>query len=212
MSTAPDIHAIKAGLIASYDASADARDGRGEPAWRDRYRDAFASNLRREGKTRILEIGAGSGHSSAFFVAEGFDVVAVDLSPLNIERCRAKGVDALVADFVDLPFPDAAFDGIWSMSCLMHSPDEELPQVLAEMSRVLAAGGISTIGIWGGDGTAGMLDDGVHDPPRFFALRTDAQVQDVFGEVFSIEGFDVRPGGPEDADNEHYQIVTMSKP
>jgi len=169
-------------------------------------------SLRPEHRKRILEIGAGSGHSAAFFASQGFDVVAVDLAPLNIERCLAKGIDALVADFADLPFADSAFQGIWSMSCLMHSPDVELPQVLREMSRVLAPGGAVTIGMWGGDGTAGILDDGVHDPPRFFALRTDQQVRTMFGAVFSIESLETRPGGPEDADNEHYQIVTMRNP
>jgi SAM-dependent methyltransferase len=212
VSQTPELRAIKADLVRSYDASATVRDARGEPAWRDTYRTAFAVNLRHGHKTRILEIGAGSGHSAAFFASEGFDVVAVDLAPLNIERCLAKGIDALVADFANLPFADGAFHGIWSMSCLMHSPDVELPQVLGEMARVLAPGGAATIGMWGGDGTAGTLDDGVHDPPRFFALRTDEQVRTMFGAVFSIERLETRPGGPEDADNEHYQIVTMSKP
>ena len=58
----------------------------------------------------LLEIGAGSGHSAAFFAGEGFNVAAIDLSPLNIERCEAKGLDARVADFADLPFPDGSFD------------------------------------------------------------------------------------------------------
>lgn len=94
----------------------------------------------------------------------------------------------------------------------MHSPDVELPRVLGEMARVLAPGAVATIGMWGGEGTAGILDDGIHDPPRFFALRTDEQVRTMFGAVFSIERLETRPGGPDDADNEHYQIVTMSKP
>jgi SAM-dependent methyltransferase len=212
VNTAPDVRAIKADLVRSYDASAGERDARGEPAWRDAYRSEFASTLREERKTRVLEIGAGSGHSAAFFANDGFDVVAVDLSPLNVERCRAKGLDARVADFSDLPFADGTFDAVWSMSCLMHAPDEELPKSLSEMSRVLATGGIALVGMWGGDGRAGNLDDGVHDPPRFFALRTDEQVRRMFGEVFAVESFESRPGDSDDSGDEHYQIVTMRKP
>lgn len=212
MSTRPDVRAIKADLVRSYDASAIDRDARGEPAWRDAYRKAFAEALQRTPRTRVLEIGAGSGHSAAFFASNGLSVVAVDLALRNIERCVAKGIDALVADFADLPFSDGAFDAIWSMSCLMHSPDEELPRVLGEIARVLVPGGIVTVGMWGGDGTMGMLDDGIHHPPRFFALRTDEQVRTMFGATFEIERLETRPSGSEDLNNEHYQIVTMRKP
>jgi SAM-dependent methyltransferase len=212
VSTRPDVRAIKADLVRSYDASAIDRDARGEPAWRDAYRKAFVEALQRTSTTRILEIGAGSGHSAAFFASSGLGVVAVDLAPRNVERCVAKGIDALVADFADLPFSDGAFGGIWSMSCLMHSPDEELPRVLGEMARVLVPGGIVTVGMWGGDGTTGILEDGIHHPPRFFALRTDDQVRAMFGPFFEIERFETKPSSPEDLSNEHYQIVTMRTP
>ena len=116
---------IKQDLVLSYDSDAAARDERGEPDWRDEHREFFAATMRAEDKTRLLEIGAGSGHSAAFFVAEGFAVIATDLSPGNVARCRAKGLDARVGDFYDLDFPDDSFEAIWAMSCLMHAPDAD---------------------------------------------------------------------------------------
>ena len=212
MSTAPDARAIKADLVRSYDSTAARRDERGEPVWRDEYRAGLAATMRSEQKTRLLEIGAGSGHSAAFFTGDGFEVSAIDLSPLNIERCKAKGLDARVADFADLPFPDDSFDAIWSMSCFMHAPDAELAKAIGEMDRVLVSGGIAVVGLWGGDGSSGMVDDDVHNPPRYFAWRTDEQVHAAFGEAFVVERFEIIPEAEDSTADEHYQLLTMRKP
>lgn len=211
MSAEPDARAIKADLVRSYDSTAVRRDERGEPRWRDEHRIGLAATMRAERKTRLLEIGAGSGHSAAFFAREGFAVAAIDLSPLNIERCRAKGLDARVADFADLPFPDASFDAIWSMSCFMHAPDAELAKAVTEMDRVLMPGGIAVVGLWGGGGTTGFVDDDVHDPPRFFAWRTDDQITAAFGEAFVVEEFEIIPEAEASPLDEHYQLLTMRK-
>ena len=212
MSAAPDARAIRADLVRSYDSTAARRDERGEPQWRDEYRIGLAETMHAEHKTRLLEIGAGSGHSAAFFAGGGFSVCAIDLSPLNIERCEAKGLDARVADFADLRFPDGSFDAIWSMSCFMHAPDAELAKAIAEMDRVLVGDGIAVVGLWGGDGSTGLVDDDVHDPPRYFSWRTDDQVKAAFGEVFAIERFEIIPEAEDSSVDEHYQLLTMRKP
>ena len=211
MIAGPDARAIKADLVRTYDASANDRDERGEPGWRDAHRREFATALVGEGRTRILEIGAGAGHSSAYFAAEGFTVVATDLSPANIERCRAKGLDEYVADFTELKFADASFDAIWAMSCLMHTTDDDFAAAVDEMARVLTPGGLVTAGMWGGDGTAEVLVNDVIDPPRFFAWRTDDDVRTTFGAAFDIDAFEVIAGRPDDPREEHYQLVRMRK-
>jgi SAM-dependent methyltransferase len=206
-----DARAIKEDLVRSYDSDAVARDERGEPDWRDEHRSSFTATMQAEGKTRLLEIGAGSGHSAAFFVAEEFTVVAIDLSPANIARCRAKGLDARVGDFYDLDFPDGSFDALWAMSCLMHVPDADLPEVLCEMARVLVPGGLAMIGLWGGSGTCGTWEDDDHVPPRFYSLRTDEQAQAAFVDAFVLERFETitnRPGEPSDM---HYQLLNVRK-
>jgi len=212
VSAAPDARAIKADLVRSYDSTATRRDARGEPEWRDEYRSELAATMRTEQKTRLLEIGAGSGHSAAFFASEGFTVAAIDLSPLNIEHCREKGLDAHVADFADLPFPDCSFDAVWTMSCLMHAPDAELAEAITEMARVLVFGGIAVVGLWGGDGSTGLVDDDVHDPPRYFAWRTDEQVTAAFAEVFVVEKFEIIPAAEDGSEDERYQFLAVRKP
>ena len=207
-----DAREIKQDLVHSYDANAVARDERGEPDWRDEHRTQFAAALRSEDKVLLLEIGAGSGHSAAFFVAQGFTVTATDLSPGNVARCRAKGLDARVGDFYDLDFPDSTFDAIWAMSCLMHTPDADLPDVLNEMARVLVPGGVAMVGLWGGSGTAGVWEGDDHVPPRFYSFRTDDQVRSAFSAAFAIERFDSIANRPDDPPDMHYQLIAVRKP
>jgi len=204
-----DAREIKQDLVHSYDADAVARDERGEPDWWDEHRTLFAAAMRAEDKTRLLEIGAGSGHSAAFFVAQGFTVVATDLSPGNVARCRAKGLDARVGDFYDLDFADGSFDAVWAMSCLMHVPDTDLPDVLSEVARVLVPGGIAVFGLWGGKGTSGTWEGDDHVPPRFYALRTDDQVRAAFDETFVIEQFESIADPSSDPSETHYQLLTV---
>ncbi|MGB9358178.1 MAG: class I SAM-dependent methyltransferase [Acidimicrobiia bacterium] len=211
MTAAPDARSIKADLIRTYDASALTRDERGEPDWRDDHRNEFTATLKDEARTRILEIGAGAGHSSAFFSAQGFAVVATDLSPGNVERCLAKGLEAHVADFANLGFSNRSFDALWAMSCLMHATDEDFTIAIDEMARVLTPGGLVVAGMWGGDGTAEILEDDVVDPPRFFAWRTDDHIRAAFGAAFVIEEFRTIDGPPDDPRDEHYQLVKMRK-
>lgn len=206
-----DAREIKRDLVRSYDADAAARDGRGEPEWRNEHRRRFTAAMRAEDKNRLLEIGAGSGHSAVFFVAEGFTVIATDLSPGNVARCRAKGLDARVGDFYDLDFPDGSFDAIWAMSCLMHAPDADLPEIFDELARVLVAGGIAMIGLWGGLGTAGVWEGDDHVPPRFYALRTDDQVRTAFAEAFVIERFDSISSPSDSHSDAHYQLLQVRK-
>ena len=211
MSESFDAGEIKRDLVSSYDADAVARDERGEPDWRNEHRARFVAAMRADEKTRLLEIGAGSGHSAAFFVAEGFTIVAIDLSPGNVARCRAKGLDARVGDFYDLDLPDGSFDAIWAMSCLMHVPDADLSVVLSEMTRVLVSGGMAMIGLWGGHGTSGVWEGDDLVPPRFYALRTDDHVLAAFTDAFDIERFDSIYDPSDDRSDAHYQLLTVRK-
>jgi SAM-dependent methyltransferase len=72
-------------LRKAYDARAAWRDGQGKEPWKLTGRQAFRERL--APGARLLEIGAGTGQDSAYFQAEGFAVVAADLSPVMVEHC-----------------------------------------------------------------------------------------------------------------------------
>jgi len=194
-------------LARAYDAFASERDKAGEPDWRADIRDGFAARLPRGG--RLLEIGAGVGYSSKWFLDQGFDVTATDLSTVNVEICRAKGLRAEVRDMADLGFVDQLFDGVWAASCLMHIPDSELPSVLEEISRVLTLPGHLWAGTWGGTDREGIWENDRYEPKRFYSIRSDERMRAFYEpqfEVLAFDAFDPRP------DLEwHYQSALLRK-
>ncbi|MBO0869207.1 MAG: class I SAM-dependent methyltransferase, partial [Micromonosporaceae bacterium] len=125
-------------LREAYDARAAWRDQQAKQAWKLAERKAFRGRL--TPGARLLEIGAGTGQDSAYFQAEGFAIVAADLSPVMVEHCRAKGIEAHVMDFLHLDFPAGSFDAVFAMNCLLHVPNRDLPAVLAAVRSVLRPG------------------------------------------------------------------------
>ncbi|MEU8663730.1 class I SAM-dependent methyltransferase, partial [Actinoplanes philippinensis] len=124
------------------------------------------------------EVGAGTGQDSLFFQEQGLTVVAADLSPVMVEHCRAKGLDAHVMDFLHLDFPAGSFDAVFAMNCLLHVPNRDLPTVLAAIRSVLRPGGLLFVGVYGGNEESweGTVDTDEHVPPRFFSWRGDEQL------------------------------------
>ena len=176
-------------LRAAYDGGVERRDAEVKKPWKLAERSAFAERLRDEGCARLLEVGAGTGQDSAFFMEQGLTVVAADLSPAMVERCRARGVDARVMDFLHLDFPAASFDAVWAMNCLLHVPNADLPAVLAAIRDVLRPGGLFFLGVYGGSGEEGIAEWDEHDPPRFFSRRSDEQIQRYASACFDIVDF-----------------------
>jgi SAM-dependent methyltransferase len=85
---------------------------------------------------RVLEVGPGPGELSQRMRDElGADVVAVDISPRMVELTRARGIEAIVGDVQELPFPGESFDCAVAAWMLYHVPDVELG--IRELARVL---------------------------------------------------------------------------
>lgn len=198
-------------LVTSYDAAAAQRDDMGEADWRWPLAEQFLAILRTEGKHRLLEVGAGVGYTSRWFADQGLDVVATDLSPAQVELCRAKGLEAHVRDMYDLGFPKASFHAVWAMNCVHHIPGEDFGRVLREIRDLLAPDGLLHLGVWGGYDEEGMYLDDFYPPPRFFCLRSDATLRRELGRVFDIESFTTfTPDDGNDRDDDrHMQLAVV---
>jgi ubiquinone/menaquinone biosynthesis C-methylase UbiE len=113
--------------------------------------DSFAGFDRWKGK-RVLEIGVGLGADHQQFAAGGALCTGVDLTTRAVEHTRERfrelGLvsDLRVADAESLPFPDGAFDLVYSWGVLHHSPDT--PKALSEVLRVLRPGGTAKVMIY----------------------------------------------------------------
>lgn len=124
---------------------------------------ARAHGLAVEG-TRVLEVGTGSGRLAFALAGMGADeVVGVDLEPEAgvpslerepvRERLAGRGRVRLErGDVARLPFEDASFDFVCSVSAIEHFTD--LPAALDEIHRVLRPGGLTYHGVdpWFGKG------------------------------------------------------------
>lgn len=102
-------------------------------------------NVRRG--TSLLDLGCGAG-MLALLARKGVSLTGVDLSEHCVAAARRNGYDVAVrAPLVALPFEDASFDYVASLDVLGHVGDEEKDTVLAEIRRVLRAGGVTLHGI-----------------------------------------------------------------
>ncbi len=127
----------------AYDAWSASYDG-DENITRDLDRRVMVQLLGQLRCQAVLEVGCGTGKNTPLLAMIGQRVTAVDFSPGMIAQAKAKitapNVTFQVADITQ-PWPtaNAAFDLITFNLILEHIAD--LPFVLAEASRSLAAGG-----------------------------------------------------------------------
>jgi SAM-dependent methyltransferase len=199
---------VLADLRASYDGGAANRDGKPKQAFKVEERDAFLDRLQAVEARKLLEIGAGTGEDSVFFADAGLDVVAVDLSPENVARCRAKGLTAYARDFLNLGFEPESFDAVYAMNCLLHVPNADLPEVLRAVRTVLEPGGLFFVGLWGNESSSeGLLEEDHLVPPRFFAFRSDAEIFRYAVRVFDLVEFHTVYD-----DGRHFQALTLVRP
>jgi SAM-dependent methyltransferase len=203
-----DYDQVISGLREAYGPSAAAsRDRREKEAFKVDERRRFLGLLRDREAGSLLEVGAGTGHDSLYFQRHGLRVLCTDLSPAMVELCRAKGLDARVADFLSLQVPAASFDAVYALNCLLHVPTPDLPRVLAAIGEVLVPGGLFYAGTWGGRDEEGLMRDDHHPAPRFFAFRSDQRMRQALAGHFRILSFTAI-----DAGGDHFQSFVLEKP
>jgi len=171
-------------LLKYYNRDAEERDQREYAAWKREEREHFLKLLQQEGKTSLLEIGAGPGRDSKFFQEQGLNVVSTDLSPEMVKRCHQKGLTAYVMDFLHLDFPSGSFDAIYSLNCLLHVPSQNLSAVLETIQRLLKPTGLFYLGVYGGIEREGVWPDDPHEFKRFFSYHTDEYIQEITHQFF----------------------------
>ena len=109
-----------------------------------------------DNRRRILDAGCGSGRNLVYFVAQGFDVCAIDadLSAVGDVRRLAPAADIRHGQLTALPWDAASMDAVISSAVLHFAADrDQFEGMVSEMWRVLRPGGLlfarlaSSIGI-----------------------------------------------------------------
>ena len=202
---------LRAGLRESYGRKAAERDGKAVEPWKAEERRRFLQLLRQEGKSSLLELGAGPGKDGGFFRDHGLEVVCTDLSPEMVALCEGKGLAAYVMDLSDLDFPPASFAGVYALNCLLHLPGRELPRALRGIRDVLEPGGLFYLGLYGGRDHEGVWEDDPYDPKRFFSFHSDGRLRETVGGLFDILSFERTPLEAEQGAGLHFQAVIARK-
>jgi cyclopropane fatty-acyl-phospholipid synthase-like methyltransferase len=91
----------------------------------------------------VLDLGCGSGIPATKAIAERHTAVGVDISARQIELAQANvpAAEFRRADLLSLEFPPGSFDAVVAFYTLDHIPREQLPPLLARLSRWLRPGG-----------------------------------------------------------------------
>jgi SAM-dependent methyltransferase len=91
----------------------------------------------------VVDIGCGTGATTAMLHDFGLDVVGIDLSPNMIAEARRlnPGLRFDVGSMTALDVEDASVEAVCAWYSIIHVPDDSLPQVFSEFARVLRPGG-----------------------------------------------------------------------
>jgi predicted TPR repeat methyltransferase len=112
---------------------------------------------------RAIDLGCGTGLAAAAFAKEVDHFIGIDLSPKMLEQARLTGLYAEleVADMVEglRARPDASTNLVLAADALCYAA--ELAPVLAEVKRVLAAGGLFAFTLETHDGDGVIIGEGL---------------------------------------------------
>jgi SAM-dependent methyltransferase len=138
---------------------------------------------------QALDIGTGPGHDAVFLMHQGFNVIAIDISPTAIRLARENASNAGLFGFFQLgdirriPVEDGFVDFANDRGCFHVLSPEDRPKAVSEIHRVLRRGGRLLLRVFSDHEPPG-------EGPHRFTLK---ELEDLFAAPFRIlefwEGF-----------------------
>lgn len=171
--------------IETYNLLADDYDAETAEFWAafpHTFLDAFSERV----AGKILNVGSGPGRDALLLEERGLEMVCLDASEAMVRLAQERGLGATLGDFKKMEFPDASFDGVWAYTSLLHTKKDEIPEVLAEIRRVLKPGGTFGLGMIEGDWEGYRESSGV-GLPRWFAFYVKPELE----RLLRSTGFDI---------------------
>ena len=138
---------------------------------------AFLSRL--SPNSKVLDLGCGPGRDAKYFTDHGHQVIGVDISPKMVALARdaAPQADFIVSDIESLSLQDNSLDAIWASASLLHVSKDQMPTVLAKLSRSLKPGGIFYLSMKLGDGEELTPDSRYGDVEKFWNYVTESELK-----------------------------------
>jgi SAM-dependent methyltransferase len=123
--------------------------------------EAFYRRLPVASGSRLLDVACGSGQLALIAARNGVEATGIDIAENVVERARERArIEGLSARFYeadaeDLPFADATFDVVTSVTGAMFAPRPEV--AAGELLRVCRRGGLLAMANWTRQGFIGRL-------------------------------------------------------
>jgi SAM-dependent methyltransferase len=183
----------------------DARYREAQQIWSGNPNVAFVREVEALPPGAALDLGCGEGADAIWLAGKGWQVTAVDISGVAIERARRHAADAGVADRIDwqqhdlaASFPAGTFDLVSIQ--FLHSPGD-LPreEILRAASRAVRPGGVLLIEGHSDFGAFAERHQGhgdMHFPTPAEVIR-DLELADGEWEVLVSEAHERSQVGPE---------------
>lgn len=103
---------------------------------------------------RVLDLGCGDGVLTLKLIERGASVVGVDSSEAMVQAAKEKGIEARVADAMNLKVPEGAYDAVFTNAAMHWMPDH--PAVMRGAFHALKPGGVFA-GELGGHGNVAAI-------------------------------------------------------
>ncbi|MBE9229214.1 class I SAM-dependent methyltransferase [Phormidium sp. LEGE 05292] len=111
------------------------------------FRQLALQGLSINSQTKILDLCCGSGQATQVLVQYSQNVIALDASPLSLQRAKNNVPEAeyVEAFAEDMPFADNSFDLVHTSVAMHEMKPQQLRQIFQQVYRVLKPGGIFTL-------------------------------------------------------------------
>ncbi len=155
--------------------------------------------------TETLDLCCGAGTNPVYLAERGFDVTALDISDraveLTIEKAHQAGINinALIGDFVSLPFTDEKFNFVFDFGCFHHVETGNRAAFIGGVHRVTKS-----------DGTYLMVCFSDKNGRAWNHFRRE-QIVELFGGHFEIENIDHASSLEGDQITRYFYEVLMKK-
>jgi len=105
---------------------------------------AFAGLIAQGHNRQVIDVGCGSGSTTALLAERGARVSGIDLSPNMVAEARRRnpGLEFDVGSMTRLEAADGSVGGICAWYSIIHVPEDQVSAVLSEFHRVLVPGGL----------------------------------------------------------------------
>lgn len=142
----------------------------------DRFPRTFFDKFINSVKGKVIDIGSGPGRDGMILKEKGLEVICLDASEAMIQLTKQKGLESIVGDLLNLPFPNETFSGAWAYTSLLHVPKKDIDKAFSEINRILNKHGILGLGMIEGEKEEYRESSGVN-MPRLFSFYTKEELE-----------------------------------